>query len=281
MCYTKWRQKSWKPPYRMAIDYIIDYSCTPKETLSTAGILERLKGEERAQAIIQLFRRNGDDRSPSEMGFEFTRSTPEGQEETRVIVVQDLLDEAAELKPLEHHCEGCPANIGERPFGCMGFIQYPISQRAENWLLDQLPVPDEPLVWMLLRQGIQEFEYDGHSVRPLRNADRTYFEEPSVRSRRLGEFTIDANQLFEMIFGVGNIQPNHGALILLFVHAISREIEAHDIMNIAPAPEDVEKRHPFLFHVNDSDDQTIGELKQFFLALYTSWKLNISLILDA
>ncbi len=265
----------------MAIDYIIDYSCTPKETLPTAGILERLKGEERAQAIIQLFRRNGDGRPPSEMGFEFTRSTPEGQEETRVIVVQDLLDEAAELKPLEHHCKGCPANIGKRSFGCMGFIQYPVSQQAETWLLDQLPVPDEPLVWLLLRQGIREFEYDGHSVHLLRNADHTYFEETSVHSRRLGEFTIDANQLFEMIFSVGNIQPNHGALILLFVHAISREMEASEIMNIVPAPGDVETCYPFLFQADEADDQTINEFKQFFLALYTAWKLNFPLILDA
>ena len=43
------------------------------------------------------------------MGFEFTRSTPEGVEENRVIVVQDLLDAAEELRPLEHHCLGCPA----------------------------------------------------------------------------------------------------------------------------------------------------------------------------
>ena len=34
-----------------------------------------------------------------------------------------------------------------------------------------LPVPDEPLVWLLLRQGIQKLGYDGASIKELREAD--------------------------------------------------------------------------------------------------------------
>jgi hypothetical protein len=143
----------------MAIDYVIDLNCIPKEELTTDGIIERLKEEERANTIIALFRQNGDQRPPSEMGFEFTRSTPEGEEERRVIVVQDLLDRAAELQPLAHHCAGCgcPANRAGRPFGCIGFIQYPVTSESETWMLDRLPVPDEPLVWLLLKQGSRNF----------------------------------------------------------------------------------------------------------------------------
>ena len=50
----------------MAIDFIIDLDCIPKRSLTTQGILDRLKGQERARAIIRLFRDNGDDRPPSE-----------------------------------------------------------------------------------------------------------------------------------------------------------------------------------------------------------------------
>jgi len=264
----------------MAIDYVIGYDCTPKQTLGTQSIIELLKGEERARKIIQLFRENGDDREPDQMGFEFVRSTPTGEEETRVIVVQDLLDEAAQLTPLAHHCKGCPANVTGRPFGCINFIQYPISRAAEKWLLDQLPVPDEPLIWLLLKQGIQEFQYDGGSIKSMRNSDGTYFEEHLVMQRRLGEFSIDANQLFEMIFGVGNIQPNHGALLLLFLNAIDRDLEANTIMGITPAPPDAETRYPFLMQVTDHDDETIAQLKVFLYAMYTAWKLNVTLKLD-
>lgn len=265
----------------MAIDYTIGYDCVPKQTFSAEGILERLKGKERADSVIQLFRRSGDERPPSEMGFELTRSTPEGEEETRVIVVQSMLDRYEELSAVEHHCAACPANRTGLPFGCNGFIQYPISQAAEQWLLDRLPTPDDTLVWSLLRLGVKEFKYDGGSVEPLRAADGTYFEVQTPDRRLLGELRFDANQLFEMIFAVGSIQPNHGALLLLFVNAIPRTLEADEIMNITPAPPDVETKHPFLLKPEQNDDHTISEMKAFFRALYMAWKLNVPMHVDA
>ncbi len=90
----------------MAIDYVIDYRCYPKQELTAEGIQERLKGRARAEAVIDLFRRSGDQRPVSEIGFELARNTPDGPEETRVIMVQDLLDRAETLAPYEHYCEG-------------------------------------------------------------------------------------------------------------------------------------------------------------------------------
>lgn len=265
----------------MAIDFVIDYDCTPKQTLGTEGLLERLKGRRRAQLIIQLYRKKGDDRPPTEMGFEFTRNTPDGQEETQLIVVQDLLDEAAALDEVAHHCEGCPANRLGQPFGCAGFINYPISYAAEEWLLDRLPVPDEPLIWLLLKRGVEAFAYDGNSVQALRRHD-AYFERPAASTRRLGEFEISANMTFEMLFTVGHIIPNHAGIMLLFFHVIPRhDLEAEDIMSITPAPADAETRHPFKMPPADEDDTTIRELKDFFLALYTAWKLDVPLNVDS
>ncbi len=264
----------------MAIDFIIDYDCIPKQTLGTEGILERLKGEERAQAIIAMFRKNGDERPPSEMGFEFTRSTPEGEKEIKLIVVQDLLDAAAELKPLEHHCIGCPANRTGKPFGCMGFVQYPVSARGEAWLLNQLPVPDDALVWLLLKQGVEEFKYDGSSLAPMRQAGDEYFEVRGMLSRRLGEFRITNDQVFEMLFLLGHIQPPHAGVVLLFFNAISRELNADQIMKISRAPQDAASRFPFQHKPAPDDDRTISEFKGFLHALYIAWSLNVRLLLD-
>lgn len=264
----------------MAIDYIIEYDCVPKQTLTTEGILERIKGKQRAEAIIALYRQQGDARPPSEMGFEFSRSTPSGEEERRVIVVQYLLDAAEELTPLAHHCAGCPANRSGQPFGCMGFIQYPISEQGESWLMDRLPVPDEALIWLLLKKGIEEFQYDGASVRPMREADSSYFERGEASSRRLGELQVSADQAFEMMFAVGHINPNHAALLLLFFHAIDRELEADQIMRIAPASDDVHKEYPLILKPDDRDDRTISEFKAFFAALHIAWGLHVRVLVD-
>ena len=264
----------------MAIDYIIDFDCIPKQDLKTEGIIERIKGGERAHTIIKLFREKGDQRPPSEMGFEFTRSNAEGEEQTRVLVVQALLDQAEELKPYEHHCIGCPANRTGAPFGCMGQIQFPISFEAEAWMLDRLPTPDDTLVWLLLKQGVTEFDYDGTSIEALRANENIYFAEQEVLVRRLGEFNISANQFFEMVFAVGHITPNHGALILLFLNAIDRDLDADVIMKIAPAAKGADKKHPFLIDVAQGDDKTIGEIKDFLYALHKAWALDVRVLMD-
>jgi len=266
----------------MAIDYVIDYDCEPKRKLTTEDIVERIKGRERAAMITQLFREKGDDRPPSEMGFEFTRSTPEGQEETQLIVVQDLLDEADELKPLEQHCRGCPANRAGTPFGCMGFVQYPISGKAEAWLLNQLPSVQEPLVWLLLKQGVDNFQYDGQQVASLRQQSDSYFEDKQAATRFLGDFSINANQVLEMMFTVGDIIPNHAAVLLLFYNAIERsELEANEIMKLAPATKEKIEAYPFLHEVLPNDDITTTELKAFLQALWVAWALNVKLRVDA
>ncbi len=264
----------------MAIDYIIDYDCVPKQTLGTNGILERLKGRERAESIVQLYRQHGDDRSPKEMGFEMVRTAADGSEETQIIIVQHLLDSAEELTPLEHHCDGCPANRTGDPFGCMGKISYPLSPFGEAWLLNQLPEPTETLVWLLLRQGIIDLNYDGSTVKPLRAAGTTHFSEQRTIQRVLGEITVDSNQVFEMTFLLGHIQPNHAGILLLFFGAIPRDLETDEIMRIGTMPPDQRADYDFLITVSASDDPTTAELKQFLYALYLAWQLNVRLLLD-
>lgn len=264
----------------MAIDYVIDYPCVPKQTLGTDGILERLKAQERAHAVIELFRRSGDARPPTEMGFEFTRAAADGSEETQVIVVQHLLDFAADLRPLEPYCVGCPANRAGTPFGCMGQVKYPLSGAGEAWLLSQLPNVDETLLWMLLRQGIQDFNYDGSTALPLREADSAIFADQRTSYRMLGELTITSNQVFEMVFLVGHIQPNHAGVLLLFFGAVARQLEAQDIMALGTLPLPQREQIPFQLSPQPTDDSTIAELKEFLYGLYLAWQLDVRLLLD-
>lgn len=267
----------------MALDYVIDFDCAPREALGTAGILERLKARERAAAIIRLYRRSGDRRPPREMGFEMVRSAADGSEETQVVIVQHLLDAAAELEPLAAHCAGCPANRSGADFGCMGHIPYPISAGAEAFLLRRLPTPPEaPLVWLLLKQGIRDFNYDGSSVRPLRAAGRQIFSEARSLRRALGELVVDADQVFEMVFLTGHIQPNHGAILLLFLQVIAREgLEAGEITQLGALPVAERARMELLIAAGDArDDDATAGMRGFLRALWLAWRLDVQLLLD-
>jgi hypothetical protein len=264
----------------MAIDYIIDYACYPKQELTVEGLLDRIKGRARAEAVVDLFRRNGDNRPVNEIGFEMARSTPDGAEETRVVMVQALLDRGAELAPYEQYCLGCPANNTGGPFGCIEQIEYPISGVAEIWLLNQLPTPDDTLIWLLLRQALEEFKNDGSSVNPLRAAGTTYFQEQGVLVRALGEFNINTNQVFELLFTLGHIRPSFASVLLLLFKVIRRDLDADEIMRLSKSPEDVFEHYPFILTPADDDDKSITQIKRFFRALYLAWGLNVRLLLD-
>ncbi len=273
----------------MAIDYIIEFDCKPKQALTAPGILERLKERERAEEVVDWFRSAGDNRPPDQMGFEFSQSTPGQTGEKQLIVVQDLLEHAAALDDHAWHCRHCPANRTGNAYGCIGSISYPITALAETWLLELLPLPDEPLVWLLLKQGIQKLGYDGASVKALREVDRVdetnlrrYFELPNAPQRRLGELRLSSDQVLEMIFGVGNlIIPNHAGILLLFFNAIERDLEVEAIQDISSFGAAVRETTAFDMTLPAEYDTCMKDFVAFFHALYIAWKLNIPLYVDA
>ena len=265
----------------MAIDYVIDYLCEPKDQLTTPGILARLKGREQAKQVIRMYREAGDERPQGEMGFEFSRNTPSGEEETQTIMVSDLLGAAAQLDPMAHNCDGCPANIRGEPYGCFNQVNYPISDHAERWLLLQLPLPEEaPLIWTLLGEHLRELNQQSETVQQLRETD-VYFESNRNPRRKLGEIALSGNNLFYLLFMQGHVTPSRAAITLLFFNAIPRNIDATDIIKLTPAPKDVMEQYPFQLKPDPKiDDRSVTELKRYFRALYAAWTLNVNVLLD-
>jgi len=265
----------------MGIDYVINYGCVPKEMLTTAGLLERIKAGEQAQALISFYRNNNDLRPIEDMGGEILRRAADGEHETRTVMVADLLKMQQELQPLEHYCEGCPANAMKRPFGCIGHINYPISQQAEEWMLAQLPHPDyDPLPFLLLTKA-EEFGCTGETGRRLRDQVGVIFESGDTLARRYPEMDISADQLFEMFYLIeSNIPVKRAVMILMFMGAIERNMEANELMALTPAPPDLAERLPFLLHIEESDDRSTADLKRFLYALYRGLLLDRDILLD-
>lgn len=266
----------------MGIDYIIDYACEPKQALGVGGIMGRLKGRDRAEAVIELYRAQGDMRSPSQMGFEMVRRTPEGDEEMEVIIVQSLLDAAEELIPWEPHCATCPANRIGAPFGCIGAINYPISEEGERWLLDQLPTNEHPLPYMLLQSAIRELGYSGADASPLRAEPGMFFDAPEPLERNLEAVRVNGDQVFELLFLSGPIMPAHGSMLLQFFGAVSQDLDADVIMQLAdpPSEEWIQAELPFQMILVPGEDVAIRAFKQFFRALYIAFRLRATVLLD-
>lgn len=266
----------------MGIDYIIDYECEPKRVLTVPGIMGRLKGRDRAEAVIQLYRKQGDMRPTSQIGFEMVRRDAEGAEEIEVIIVQDLLTAAEELVPFERHCAGCPANRIGAPFGCIGAINYPLSEQGERWLLDQLPSNEHPLPYMLLQRSIRELGYSGRDANPLRVEPGVYLDAPVPLERDLEAVRVNGDQVFELLFLSGPIHPAHGSMLMQFFGAISQDLDAGVIMQLAdpPSADWIDQEIPFLMVTEQGEDLTIRALKQFFRALHIAFRLRVAVLLD-
>jgi hypothetical protein len=265
----------------LSIDYVIDYVCEPKRQLSTMGILARLKARERATRVIRLFRDNGDMRPPSEMGFEMARNTPQGEEEVQVVNVQTMLDESAQLDPLTHHCAGCPANHTGQPFGCYGVVNYPINKAGELWLLKQLPIAEEPLIFLLLRNVVSENRELAEQAASIRATTSTIFETDETFGRVVEGITATTNHLFGLLFLLDSISPTYGTMLLLFFGGIRRDLEADELQTLHPAPPNVRERFPFRLTADAADDDTTAALKEFLHAVYIAWTLNVTVSLDA
>lgn len=263
------------------IDYCVGQDCAAKAALSAEGILARLKGRQRARLLLETYRSAGQERAPAEIGFELTRRAAGGESEAQVVVVQDLLDEASALDAHAAECAACPANCRAEDFGCFGHIPYPFSRAAEAWWLAQLPLPEEPLVWLLLKQLIREMGYDGGSARPLRQPAGVYFEAEQAPRRQLGTLRVDGDQLFEMCFLLGPIQPPHAAILLLFSGAIDRDQEADALLRLTSAPPVAPlPPMPFLLNEPDGADACLRALIAFLRALHRAWQLGRPLLLD-
>jgi hypothetical protein len=219
-------------------------------------------------------------RPAEDIGFEMVRRLADGQEQTQVVMVKDLLEAAIELTPLESYCDGCPANNLVVPFGCMSQIEYPISGAAELWLLNRLPLPPEPLPWLLLRRAIEDAKDDASEINVMRGEGQPYFQERGVLVRRLGELVVSNNQIFKMLFLMGHLKPAYAAVLLIFFGALPRRLEADELLRLSDSPEDAFEKYPFQFQDEAGDDRSIRQIKRFFGALYLAWGLNVRLLLD-
>lgn len=263
----------------MGVDYSIGYGCVPKENFTTEGIIQRLKAGERANSIIQFYRQNNDKRSVEHMGGEITLRTAGGESETRTVLVKDLLAERAELDLYAHHCEGCPANHLRKPFGCIGRLNYPISAQVELWMLYRLPGEDEPLPFLLLSKA-EEMGLTGTSASHYRQMENSIFQNPDTMGREYPEMKITTDQLFELLFLLGHIQPKRAVMILMYLGAIRRDMDAGELMAMTPAPPDALEKYPFQLEISIDDDVSTRDLKQFLHGLYTAWLLDRELLLD-
>src|SRR5689334_14688804 len=261
----------------MAIDYVLATSCEPQRLLGVQRLVDLHRTRILARSALAHMREDGEERPASEIEVQLTMRKP-GGDEARGVTLQDLLDEASPLDPLATHCATCPAGLS-REFGCHRRIRYPIPEHVEAWLMSRLPTTLDCTAGTLLVRGLGEFGWDGSPTARLRSAGTTYFESRApygVRWQSEGKtIEISSDQLFQMMFMVGNLAPTHCLMLSLFCGVLP-----HDIDIRALKDGDGRTRALAAAHLTTEADADIEQLAAFLRTVATAARFDVSVLID-
>jgi hypothetical protein len=261
----------------MAIDYVLALGCAAQRQLG----VDRLMGLHRtrilARTALARVREEGDARAPSEIDVQITTRKPDG-DAARGVRIQDLLDEAAPLDEVADHCAACPAGL-PREFACHRRIRYPIPEHVEEWLMGRLPRRLDCTAGALLARGLREFGWDGAPVAELRARGATFFESRAPYGVRWagdgGAIEVSSDQLFQMMFLVGDLAPTHSLMLALFCGVIPHDTSLHDLKDPAGRARALEAAdlpaHP---------DPEIEQLAAFLRTLALAARLEVAVMID-
>ncbi len=261
----------------MAIDYLLGVRCEPHRQLGVDRLVNLNRTRILARSALAHMREDGDARAPSEIEIQLTMRTSTG-DSARGVTLQDLLDEARPLDTVSEHCTSCPAEL-PREFACHRRIRYPIPERVEEWLMARLPTSLACTAGALLVRGLAEFGWDGAPAAKLRASGTTFFESRVPYGVRWespdGVIEISSDQLFQMMFLVGNLAPTHCLMLALFLGVIAHDTSLHDLKD-----DEGRARALATANVAPEHDADIEQLAAFLRALAVAARLEVPILVD-
>lgn len=259
----------------MGIDYVVDLACNPKRALGTEGIIDLVKARSRAEAVLELSRRNGDLRPAEQITFKIALMTPAGVQE-RDARVSDLFAQAAGLEPHRPACASCPANAGAPGFGCYRTINYPIPAHVEAWLLARLPESPTCTAGQFLRRAVADFGWDGAHAANMRAQGNRFFEASTPQTRRFADgFTLGSNQVHQLLFGVGHPNPTHCTMAALFFGLLPHDLDPGWLQNAQ------NRAHVLAYAtVAPQGDAAVESMAGFLRACVLAARLEVQILVD-
>lgn len=279
----------------MGADYILHRECDVKLALGqgdptegTTRLLGMLKAQSRGHAVAQMLEQQGQD--PAVATITMRVMGPDGPVD-RQVTAAEMSAEAAPLADLEGHCKDCDACVMSPAFGCVGYLNYPLTDRLEHWLIERIQ-PVDSLGGDLLMGAIADFGYDGSAMADWRQrpelVERSKALSKVVAKKLLRKTTVSTDQLFQAILQVGPLNPSHCMGVLLWFGCLEvngtvpQAIEAAPLIALTEARTPAARQQVGAFDAGPPhDDAMIRGFQQLLSAMYWSWVLAVPLLVDA
>lgn len=199
----------------MSIVYYLDFPCDVKEQVKPGRMLRLLYARERANEAMNRARRKDAAARPEEVRVELNLKSEDGTRQLKTTSVADVHRQYAELEPLADHCRDCRARIEPQSFGCRGRVDFPISLKAEALLMARVRDSHGDPTGSMLCNYFENNGITGNRVAEMRKLPEVWFEGDKPLVRRLDDGRrISSNQVFELFFLTGQINPRHARFLL-------------------------------------------------------------------
>ena len=131
----------------------------------------------------------------------------------------------------------------------------------------------------LLVRGLGEFGWNGEPTAKLRASGTTYFESRAPYGVRWqsddGAIEISSDQLFQMMFMVGNLAPTHCMMLALFFGVIPHDISLHDLKDSTGRTKALDAAN-----LPPEPDADTEQLAAFLRTLAVAARLEVSVLID-
>jgi hypothetical protein len=248
----------------MAADYSLQFPCEVRKIIPEAKLVQMVKHRFTAQFAVARFRDANPAFDPSgipdAVEVQIAVRGPDGDAREVKATVAQLLAATAPLDDHRSACRDCRANVNDRPFGCIGKINYPIESVAEAWLVSRLPEDADSPSLSLLFKFLKELEVDGAPVHQIRSRSNI-LQSKSPATKTWGSWPnkkqISSDQLLQMLLFAGDARPQNAQLLT-------------KLLNLSGV---LSEPHP--------QSSNIEQFKSFFCALVMAGRLNCSVAIEA
>lgn len=269
----------------MGVDYSVEFDCQPKRHFGNgdyaaggADILERVKSRSRAVHVRQFAVENG--LNPAETKVKLNYPDAHRNPVEKEVTVAELEQHASALDARATACFDCPMNLFAREYGCLGWINYPIRQSEEEWLIGKLQ-PFGTIGADLCLNFITEFRISGERIKGMRQSGFLELQcgrEIVLKKSLFKKHSVHTDQLLEMVLLGGEcLQPAHCLGVLLWFGAMHVEgivpgaLEDRATLQRLLALKTLTERSEHTGFVFDDEVVPRGSFAMLLRAMYVAW----------
>ena len=267
----------------MALIYYIDYPCEVKEQVPPGRLLRLLYARERANEAVNKARREDGITDSDPVEVQLTIKDETGKKITKQSTAGEIRKQYAELEPFSHHCTDCRVKVDSRNFGCRSTIEYPISLKAEAFIMGLIHEKGGDPTTAMLMNYLENNGITGNRANEMRKLPKVFFESNMPLARRLNDGRkLTADHLFELLFQHDRINTTQARFILGMLElytdtlAFDRPLEQLPEMFVLEKMESglVTSRTGLKIYSDALDDRSTKQIHNYFYALFLAFEFK-------